>query len=451
MARTIRAAAAILFAVVVFGGAGMAAALPSIPADQFEPSPNCGCHSAFLEQWGTSMHAKAMQDPLYLTKRNEADQATNGELGAFCDACHGPVAVMSGERALAIGGMSPQSAEGVGCGFCHSVTGTNQPLGNTSQQVTADGTYRAQFKDAVSPYHETAYSEFHETAEFCGACHNVDHPADRNLHLEATYTEWKNGPYAEEGIVCQDCHMTPGPGVTKPNPGTAAAGGPQRDHVYSMTFVGGNVGLGNAELAQERLEAAATVELSAPDIVSSGDAADITVTITNSGAGHYLPTGLTEVRQMWLEVTATGGDGAQKALGEHRFGTTLMDAKGNSPAELWEAVAIATDDRIPPKESVTDTFTLTMPKDPEITLAATLYYRSCDEETAKKAGVEIPTTTMASVTKVVYGSEEAKAAAAKDARNGMRGGSWTPLVAVLAVGGVAAIVGFAVVRGRRMA
>ena len=284
------------------------------------------------------------------------------------------------------------------------MTGTNEPLGNTSQQVTADRVYRAQFDDAVSPYHETAYSAFHMTAEFCGACHNVDHPAN-GLHLEATYTEWKNGPYAEEGIVCQDCHMTPGPGPNKPNPGTAAAGGPQRDHIYIMTFAGGNVGLGDAALAEERLKAAAEIEVVAPDVVAPGESGEAEVTITNVGAGHYLPTGLTEVRQMWLEVTATEPDGDPQVIGEHKFGTVLKDADGNSPVELWEAVDFESDDRIPPKESVTDTFEFTMPDGGEVELDATLYYRSCSEEMAEEASVTIPTTTMYSVQQAVWGSE----------------------------------------------
>ena len=98
-------------------------------------------------------------------------------------------------------------------------------------------------------------------------CHDVRHPVN-NMHLEATYTEWKDGPYADEGVTCQDCHMTPGPGVTKPNPGQVAVRGPQRDHMYTMTFAGGNVGLGEASRAEANLKAAAKLELDVPDVVA---------------------------------------------------------------------------------------------------------------------------------------------------------------------------------------
>jgi hypothetical protein len=331
------------------------------------------------------------------------------------------------------------------------VTGTTEPIGSTSHTLQADGTKRAQWSDAKSPAHATAYSAFHETAEFCGSCHNVDHPGN-GMHLEATYTEWKNGPYAKEGIVCQDCHMTPGPGVTKPNPGTAAAGGPQRDHIYLMTFAGGNVGLGDAQLAEERLQAAVEMELVAPEILEPGATADVEVTLTNVGAGHYVPTGLTEVRQMWLEVTADTGSGEPVVIGTHEFGSVLKDAEGKYPVELWEAVAFQKDDRIPPKESVTDTFELTMPEGGEVTIAAALYYRSASEEMAEKAGVEIPTTTMVEASQAVWGSEELKAEAARvepgQAGGGGGGALWWALGGLVVAAGAAA---FFVARSKKTA
>lgn len=418
----------------VFVSAAAAYALPEVPADKFEPTANCGCHSAFLEEWKVSMHAKALDDPIYRYKLDETNKATDNALGPYCETCHGPVATMSGEiKDLAAA--SPQSKESINCSFCHQVSGTGEPIANTSQTMKVDGVYRAQLKDASSPYHPAGYSAFHETAEFCGACHNVNHPVN-GLELEATYTEWKNGPYAAEGTVCQDCHMTPGPGPNKPNPGTAAAGGPQRDHVYTMTFAGGNVGLGDSALAEERLKAAATLEVEAPEVVGPGETVEIKTTITNSGAGHKIPTGLTDVRQMWLEVTATDADGNVEVVGEHRFGTVLQDADGNAPVELWDAVAFESDDRIPPKESVTDTFETTMPDSGEVEIRAALYYRSCSEEMAEEAGVEIPTTTMAEVTQAIYGSEKAAAAGGSDT-----GGSTSSIALIVGILAFVVIIG----------
>jgi hypothetical protein len=345
------------------------------------------------------MHAKALTDPLYTLKRDKGDKETNGAVGKFCDGCHAPVAIMAGEETSNIGNLPKQSKEGVGCDFCHQISGSNTPLGNTSVEIIPDGVRRAQLKDARD-MHPVAYSKFHTTAEFCGNCHNVNHPAN-GLTLEATYTEWKNGPYAKEGVVCQDCHMTPGLGPTT-NPGTSASGAPARDHIFNMTFAGGNVGLGDSKSAEERLKGAATLKLAINDIVPTGSTTTATVTVTNSGAGHYLPTGLTDTRRMWLVVTATTGDGASKELFRRDFGTVLANDEGNAPVQIWAATKIKSDDRIPPKESITEKITFLQEDAKATTVQAALYYRSASPETAHEANVDIPTTTMASEKVVVY-------------------------------------------------
>ena len=397
--------AAIFMAMALVPSAALA--LPSMPSSLFQTSAGCGCHAAFVDQWSVSMHAKALTDPIYLYELKLGEEATGGALGLFCNACHSPIGVMSGElTSLDHSNVSPGGMEGVTCDFCHQVNGTaGDVIGNTSTAVTGDGVKLGPITDPrPGSAHEAAYSEFHSSAEFCGNCHDVNHPGN-NMPLEATYTEWKNGPYAAEGIVCQDCHMTPGPGVIKPREGKAAAGGPVREHVPIMTFAGANVGLGDAARAEERLQSAAKLDLLVPEVVESGSVA-VQTTITNTGAGHYLPTGLTDMRQMWLEVTATDADGTEIMKERRDFGTVLKDAAGNHPVYLWDAVGVQSDDRIPPRESTSDEYSFAM-ADSAVTVRAALYYRSCSEEVAEKAGVEIPTTTMVEVTRTVYSSEDA--------------------------------------------
>jgi len=357
--------------------ASTAFALPSIPIGEFEPSTGCGCHGGLAAEWRPSMHAKALSDPLYQYKLAEAEKATNGALGPFCNSCHGPIAVMSGQiKGVDQSQLTSASAEGVTCDFCHRVTGTNAPLGNVSQVVARDDVKRAQIKDPQAP-HPTAYSAFHETAEFCGSCHEVIHPAFPGLHLEATYTEWKASPYAGQGITCQSCHMTPGPGPTVPGPRRAAGTGPERLGIHSMTFVGGNVGLGDAE---------------------------------------------------------------KQVVGERRFGTILKDAKGKHPVELWEATGIYSDDRIPPLQSVTQTTTITVGQAP-VTVAATLYYRSASEEFAAKAGVELPTTEMAAASASLRPADwDGKTGAASQEETASGSALPALVVAVIVVGAVIGIV-----------
>ena len=162
-----------------------------------------------------------------------------------------------------------------------------------------------------------------------------------------------------------------------------------------------------------------------------GEKAKAKATITNVGAGHYLPTGLTEVREMWLEVTAQGEEGTSTVIGERMFNTVLKDAKGKYPVELWDAAGIEKDDRIPPRESATSEFEFTMPSTGFANIEANLYYRSAPEEMAKKAKVEIPTTTMATAEQAVYGSEaEAAKADVSGSEEAQEAGS-SSLIAII--------------------
>jgi len=164
-----------------------------------------------------------------------------------------------------------------------------------------------------------------------------------------------------------------------------------------MSFVGANAILSPPELATAMLQSAADVTLEMPEIVAPGSEASLTVTVTNKGAGHYLPTGLTEVREMWLEVFAENEAGEKTVIAERKFGTILQDDKGNAPVELWEATKIKSDDRIPPRESVEQSATFKMPDGVDTAnVTAALYYRSVPDELAEKAGVDNPVTTMAS-------------------------------------------------------
>ena len=250
--------------------------------------------------------------------------------------------------------------------------------------------------------------------------------------------------------------MSAEPGTIGPMVGQAAGGAPERDNIYRMTFVGGQVALGPSDLARARLQSAATIELRTAEILAPGDKADVAVKITNSGAGHYLPTGLTEVREMWLEVYAENEAGERTPIGERSFGTVLKDDKGNSPVELWEATGIASDDRIPPKESVEEKYSFQMPEGAEqAKVIAALYYKSAPDELAEKAKVENPTTTMASASSALYASEEAKnratqetAEALDDGGEGSGSSDWLiPVLVVAAIG--TALIGFFVGRARK--
>jgi len=381
--------------------------------DFTDPSTCGGCHTDIYAQWQGSMHSNSFQDKLYLSMHDEASKDTNGSVDAYCTFCHTPIGTMSGEVPPTSGPqISEISKKGVQCDLCHTVTSADFTFAPSKIK-------RGPFTDSISTFHETQYSELFTKAEFCGMCHDVNHP-ENNLPLEATYTEWKASPYAAQGIQCQDCHMTPGPGVTKPNPGKAATGGPERPHIYTHQFVGGNAtSLASPEhqkLAVDQLQAAASLSIAAPPSVAPGNNMELQVTVNNKGAGHYLPTGLTEVREMWLDVVVTdangktiyrsgeiGEDGAvdSKAV---MYQTLFKDKDGQPTHKPWLAVSTLSDNRIPPMGSSTEKYSVPVPAGTAmpLTIKAGLRYRTASQSLVNdlmgEGAIEMPVIDMADAT-----------------------------------------------------
>lgn len=366
--------------------------VPRFKSTEFTDPATCGgCHQEIFAQWQGSMHNNAFTDQLYLKMHEEASHDTGGTIDSYCTGCHTPIGTFSGEVPPTSGSqISDISRKGVQCDFCHTVTDSNFTFspGKVKQ---------GPFGDSVSSFHQTAYSELHTKSDFCGMCHDVYHPAN-NLLLEATYTEWKNSSYAAQGIQCQDCHMTPGPGVTRPNPGTAATGGPVRPQIFTHQFAGGNATpLASPEhqkLSREGLQAAASLLVTPPVSATPGSNMDLQITVNNKGAGHFLPTGLTDIREMWLDIVVTDSSGKEiyrsGALDEHGvidqqaviYRTIFRDKDGQPTLKPWFAESILSDHRVPPAGSVTENYRVPLPTGTGMPLSikATLLYRSAPQD-----------------------------------------------------------------------
>ncbi len=284
-------------------------------SDYTQPETCQGCHAEIYSQWNGSLHSLAHKDIAYQKLFIIASKETNRTFDEFCTKCHSPIAILSGEKPTYDNyEVSEIAGKGVSCDFCHTVNASSG-IGNGAFVSSPGKVKYGPFNDSnYSVFHATAYSELHTRAEFCGMCHDVYHPFN-NLTIENTYTEWKESPY-NETTPCQHCHMTPGVTEFKQNPGRAAAGGPVRDHIFTHYFVGGNAMipglLGSPEhekLARERLQAAATLEIQS--VEKTNDTITLKVRVTNSGAGHKLPTGLTEARMIWLDIDVRDSSGNQ--------------------------------------------------------------------------------------------------------------------------------------------
>lgn len=397
----------ILFFMAGLAGMSPAAAEQSEPGDfsssQFTKSGLCSnCHGNSFGEWDGSMHSNSDEDFFYQAMLQEyaADAEAEGLPEGFCSRCHTPIGLVSGEIPPLDGsGLSEVSKEGVQCDFCHVVS-ESEGIGNAPYVLEPGDVKWGHRTDSEPVSHEVEAHEFYTQSEYCGMCHNIYHPVN-NLTLAATYTEWKESPYAEEGVQCQDCHMTPGIVEFEANPGKAASNGPEREHVYTHYFVGANafvtdvMGEGRHEKrAIEYLQHAAALNVTAPESAGAGENVDIGVEIKNTGAGHKIPSGVTEDREIWLEITATDAEGKELyhsgALDEAGkidpeatvYHTIFADSGGQPTSKAWEAESILYDKRIPPKGSVLENHSFVMPEGATnpITVNAVLHYRSASQE-----------------------------------------------------------------------
>lgn len=372
-------------------------------AGSFENPDNCrACHQEIHAAWSESKHRFAWEDPFYQPDYLQASHETDGFTDVFCGECHSPVGRRTGQLPPPDGSQFDETAKkGVSCDFCHTVEAVVEPV-NVKNISEPGNVKRGPRGDGESPYHEVEFSEIHTDPAFCGACHNVVHPTSGTPVID-TYDDWKEGPYAADGIRCQDCHMTPGPGVTQ-NPGKSSFMGKDRDHVATHFFPGGSVFFqereGNEEqaaIAKQMLEAAAELET---EITATDDGHELLVRVKNVGAGHKIPTGVTYIRKIWLEVTAANESGevvyqSGHALEDNHidpdtvfYRKLFRDADGNVTPKSWLAEEIAYDRRVPPMGHDEQTFTIPVNGDGKHDITVRLLYRTMSQEAAEKLDID---------------------------------------------------------------
>ena len=237
----------------------------------------------------------------------------------------------------------------------------------------------------------------------------VIHPST-GVRIIDTWEDWKNNEYGKQGIRCQDCHMTPTPGISK-TPGRAALMGKMRDNLPFHGFIGGSSYvqdvMGNkeqAEMSREFLRAAAQVKL-AQRMTDEGTL-ELTVDVYNIGAGHKIPTGTTYIRIMWLHVEVVDNSGKVIFSSGHIddknhvdpdavfFRLLFRDAEGKLTGKSWQAHGIGYDRRIPAKGKDSATYHILLPGKGDYHITTRLMYRSMTQasldEILKQAGEPLP-------------------------------------------------------------
>ncbi len=380
--------------------------------NSFIPSDVCGvCHERQWKELQGSMHLAAHSEPLYRGFAELARKEAGDEIYAFCSGCHSPAGVVSGLIPKKHDPVLPVEAKaGVSCEVCHqisSLTGTEGPWGEPGNAsfVLHPGRVKYASSGLFEPNraHSGEKRVFLAKSDFCASCHTVIHPLN-GLRIENTYAEWKASIYAAKGIQCQDCHMrsveeakkvaqTLQPIVIK---GLRVFDGVESE-IQRHFFVGGNAnadrlagGKTHAAMAEARLQSAARIELKAPAAYTPGKKLPLEVIVHNVAAGHNLPTGVTELRQMWVDLRILDrsgktlfrsgqldekGDLAPDAIW---FGATAVDKSGKETVRPWEMARLTRKRTIPPKEASRVAMAADLPAalSGEITLEAKLLYRS---------------------------------------------------------------------------
>ena len=271
------------------------------------PAECAACHPAKLTEWSDSLHAKSFSPGLVAQLHPLTDQ----DFASGCYKCHAPALLQSEIIAneAAPGGYEKNplfnkelQSSGVTCTACHMRSGViNGPTGPAGP--------------AVAGLHNTVKNPLFTDSAFCAACHQLDNGFVLNgKPLVNTYSEWRESSYGKQGTTCQGCHM------------------PKRRHLFK--------GIHDPEMTRS----AVTFK-----VITRKN--NVTLKITNSGAGHYFPTYSTPMIAVRGYLKATDGEVVSGSEKEEWIGRRL-------PLSLSEEEY---DTRIPPRESFE--FKYTLPED----------------------------------------------------------------------------------------
>jgi MYXO-CTERM domain-containing protein len=295
---------------------------------------------------GTLM-ANAARDPVFWAGVALAAEDQPGET-EDCIRCHAPRAFLEGRGdAIASDELIGPDFDSVTCEVCHRAMDDGEtPPGNARfvlDDVLVDGqpprrgpwNYADPNGPPLPPHPIIQDLEFLPSSRMCGTCHDVTTARERvdelgaplgvSFNEQRTYSEWLGSAYAvagEEFRSCQDCHMTavedvPAAGCLEYEGLGIGQPGARRHlmlgaNAQALRVISDNYGSADQDaidvvlpLFDEFLAGAATLEVEFPDAVDLGaGVAALPVRVTNN-TGHKLPTGYSEGRIMWLEVTAS--------------------------------------------------------------------------------------------------------------------------------------------------
>ncbi len=372
--------------------------LTSMPA----PDDPIGCGHCMVAypQWVDNAHAGSATNPRFLSLYNGTDLSGTLHLGGGykddfpgtagnCATCHAPGEAVHQPFKADMSELTGVEAEGVFCDFCHKVSdvylnpATGLPYPNMpgvqSMQLNRPPTdthmFYGPFDDVTR---RVSYLELEKESQFCAPCHQFSF---WGTPIYESFDEWLQSPYPDQGIECQTCHMAP-TGVDYfvfPEKGGLIR---HPDTIASHLQPGAS----DVALLQNTVSMTLAVEQVAGHV-------QVTVVITNTDAGHHVPTDFPG-RHMILTVAALDGEGgalsrragptvpdwggAQAGRPGRAFAKLLRDATtGEWPVvSYWKPSFIVGDNRIPAMGSDVSVYTFSAPSaGGPVTVTAELRFR----------------------------------------------------------------------------
>jgi hypothetical protein len=325
-----------------------------------------------------------------------------------CAACHAPAAAINAPYSTDPTQISGVGTEGVACDFCHKIwdvrlsPDTGLPYANMPGVLSLE--FRRPPEDHqffAGPYDdvgfagsEDTYSPLQTESAFCAACH---FGTFWDTTIYNSFGEWLDSPYSDPvtGKTCQDCHMPP-LGATR-----IADHEQARDRDPATIFSHQMPGAADENLLQNTADLNVAAQ-------RNGDRVIVTVEVTNTQAGHHIPTD-SPLRQIFLVVTATDAQGNALSQVEGpvlpAWAGDLQDVSGIYFAKIlqeiwtevsptgayWNPTRIVEDTRLPALETNTSTYTFAAPQGGgTVTVEARLIFRRAFYDLMQQKGWDMP-------------------------------------------------------------
>ncbi len=420
------------------------------------------CHTEIFNQWADSNHRHmAETNPYYMVMENLAAQDKGQGFRKWCMGCHNPSAVTTGQdktthtmndntmpdvlfesgSAALIDELKTHGnarlEQGISCLTCHRITKT-ESKGNSSYSLDLTNRKKYVFEESNSEVnqwlnekfinsnpkvHKESYSNpIYKKSSYCASCHDEFLP-DSNLSVVATFKEWEKSPFntptdLSKHKECIDCHMTNlKDDKLSPLKGSSTEGGKIKEDVKVHYFSGSNHFLSglknrvNEEQTIQLLKTSAKLDVA----IKNGK---IEVGVKNVGAGHHLPTGVADFRELWIDITLkdkenrvvfeSGKLNADNNLGEDArpFMKIFGDENGVPVGLLfWRYKKLLSDTRIPAGERRVESYDIKEAEKLQYPLTATVklnfrVYPQWVTDAVKRAYPQLPNPPVVELNKI---------------------------------------------------